>query len=223
MENTKESSDSGQGQKNDKKRKAEEAADYNPFDLAQTMFSKKSRETSAGTLTISEAMEQAAARYRDAQKFRQGNLNSVADMAQATAKKVKQTNADTSAPAAAVQGGTESDYRISLYSAIAAYQLSGKEAAAAYLRGYSERGLITTVSAVSSVSGRAKWDLANQRYHRLAAGLDDGDMDVKNDAIVGWAHGNAKKALRLLMPNQPDKVRHAMGQLIRYAPVSMES
>ncbi|KAK5731253.1 hypothetical protein LTR15_001192 [Elasticomyces elasticus] len=218
MENIKDSSDTNGGQKRGEKRKAEEAADNTQSDLAQTMFSKKIKETSARTImTRRDAMEMAAASYRGSRQHLHG---SVTDMAQATPnEKVKQTNADTSTPTAAIQGGAESDYRISLYNALIAYERSGKQSAAAYLLGYIDRGIITVlVSTNSTASDRTTWDLARQEYDRFAASLVD-RMGIKNDTIVGWAHSNAKAALQLCLPTQPDNVRRAMAQLKGYAPV----
>ncbi|KAK4889210.1 hypothetical protein LTR27_011968 [Elasticomyces elasticus] len=219
MDSMQDSSTSGQGQKNDKKRKAEEPG-YRTFaDLVPTMFSKKINETNAGTPTAQrEAMEMAAASYRASQQRFPG---SVTDMAQATPnEKVKQTNADTSAPAAAVQGGPVSDYSLSFHCAFLAYERTGNKVAGAYLMACNDCS--SSISTVRIASGGASWALAHQEYDRFAASLVD-RMGIKEDTIVGWAHNNARAALQLLVPTQPDMMRHAMVQLKRYAPVSMES
>ncbi|KAK4963597.1 hypothetical protein LTR10_001226 [Elasticomyces elasticus] len=217
MENIWDSSDTSGGQKRGEKRKAEDAADKTDADMAQPTISKKAKETRALTLPPSQAMEQAAAMYRRQPQLQRVHLNDVADTAQDTAnKQPKPMSGDTSAPAA-VEGGPPRDYYVNLYCALNTYRRSGKQAAAAYLRAYFDCGITVHVPAISPEVVRASLNLAQQRCDRLVASLDDDHTGIKNDIIAAWAHSNAKAALQLLMPTQPEKVRLAMTQLTGYA------
>ncbi|KAK5736244.1 hypothetical protein LTR17_007584 [Elasticomyces elasticus] len=213
-------SDSGGGQKPGTKRKPQTEDPSIPDDT----LSKKPKMTSAGTPTPA-AVDNPRPRLRrrppKQQPAQEASSSPVADMAQATPNEsTDQTTTATSAPAAGVQGGPASDFTLILSSATAAYQLSGKQAAAAYLRGYIARGMITPVSAESTARDQARRDLVNQRYQCLAATLISLPVDKRNPVINAWAHSHAETALLFLLPGQPEKVRAAMAQLRFYAPVS---